>query len=92
MTSPGADTIVRRADVLWRRVAGGILIRRRGIDETVMLSGTGVELWGEIGSPVAVGQLARRLADTHDAEVATVAADLATVLDDLVERGVVLCG
>lgn len=89
MSSPGSDTMVRRADVLWRRIADGVMIRRRGDDEAVLLTGSGVALWSALVAPVSTGDLARRLAATHDTTPDVVAADIEPVLDDLVARGVV---
>jgi hypothetical protein len=89
MTPPGGNPMVRRADVLWRRVADGVMIRRRGDDETVVLTGSGVALWSALVAPVSVSDLARQLAAAHGTTPDVVAADIAPVLDDLVERGVV---
>ena len=89
MTPPGRDPTVRRADVVWRRVADGVMIRRRGDDETVVLTGSGVALWTALEAPIAVEELTRRLAATHGTTPEVVAADIGPVLDDLVDRGVV---
>ncbi len=89
MTPPGSDTMVRRADVLWRRVADGVMIRRRGDDETVVLAGSGIALWSVLVAPISMGDLTRQLAATHATTPDVVAADIEPVLDDLVERGVV---
>ena len=82
------DAVLRRGDVLWRHTLDGVLVRRRGVHQTVLLSGTGVALWEALSGPLPAGELAARLATAHDADAATVADDLAPVLTELLASGV----
>lgn len=96
--STAPDDVWRRGDVLWRSTLDGVLVRRpvppdRVADaepEVLRLTGTGVALWHALAAPVAHADLCARLAADHGVDVDTVAADLRTVLDDLVGRGVVV--
>ncbi|MEQ8841211.1 MAG: PqqD family protein [Acidimicrobiales bacterium] len=88
MPSP-EGRILRRAEVLWRSTLDGVLIRPPGADEVTKLAGTGGALWTALEEPSSFDDVCSALAQMHDAEVGTVAADLAPVIDDLVERGVV---
>ncbi|MFQ5558344.1 MAG: PqqD family protein [Acidimicrobiales bacterium] len=84
----GPHTVVGRAEVLWRTVLDGVLVRVRGSDDTVLLAGTGVALWRVLDEPTPVRQVVERLAAEHGASSERVAADLDPVLDDLIARGV----
>ncbi len=86
----GPTTVLRRADVLWRTVLDGVLIRRRGDDETILLTGSGLALWLALGEPADLTDLADRLARDHQVDPATVLSDIEPVVDDLVDRGVLL--
>ena len=92
MSSPAPDDIVRRGDVLWRRTLDGVLIRRRGDPEVVLLAGTGVALWETLDSPRPVADLAARLATAHDADRREVERDLGGIVDELVASGVLALG
>jgi hypothetical protein len=83
---------LRRADVLWRATLDGVVIRRPGEDDAravVKLGGTGRSLWDALDEPSTFDELCDRLAASHGAERAVVAADLAPVIEDLVARSVV---
>jgi hypothetical protein len=80
---------LRRADVLWRATLDGVLIRPLGADELTKLAGTGRALWAALDEPATFDEVCERLAAGHDADAASIAADLRPVIDDLVERGVV---
>ena len=67
-----------------------MLIRRRGDDETILLTGSGLALWLALGEPADLADLADRLARDHQADPATVLSDIEPVVDDLVDRGVLL--
>ena len=81
---------LHRADVLWRATASGILIRRRGDDETVELAGSGVALWHTLAEPSSRADLVEALARGHRVDAATVASDVGPVVDELVARGVLV--
>lgn len=85
----GATTL-RRADVLWRGVMGGVLIRRRGHDESILLTGSGVALWLALDEPTDLTRLVRGLARDHGATEDTVMADVGPAVAHLVELGVVV--
>ena len=89
MTAP-PDSPVRRADVLWRRVLDGVLVRRRGDDDTVLISGGGVALWDQLGEPIAPAELIGRLARDHDTSRDVVAADVERLLVELRDLGLVI--
>ncbi len=86
----GPTTVLRRADVLWRTVLDGVLIRRRGDDETILLTGSGLALWLALSEPACLADLADRLARDHQVDPATVLSDIEPAVDDLVNRGVLL--
>ncbi len=90
MTPLPLDHTVRRADVLWRRSGGSIMVRIPGHDEVVVLADTGVALWQRLSDPVRVHQLCDELAAAHDADLETVRGDVAVALDDLIDRDLVV--
>ena len=79
---------LRRADVLWRATMDAVLIRPPGATELTKLAGTGRSLWAVLEEPTSFDDVCTRLATEYDAAVDEVAADVAPVVDDLVERGV----
>ena len=84
-----SETVVFRADVLWRRTADTVVIRRRGNDELVVLAGTGADLWDSLAEPSSVGDVAAALAEEFGAELPVVRNDVERAVADLIERGVV---
>jgi hypothetical protein len=88
----GAGSTLRRADVLWRRVVDGVLILPRGAEQPVLLTGSGVALWDELTEPAPFDELVARLALAHRVERELAAADLDPVIEDLVDRGVLIDG
>ena len=87
---PAADTIVRRADVLWRHAADSVLVRRPGGDEVLKLTGSGVALWDALEGPVTFAELCGDLAADHGADAELVRTDIIPVIEDLHERGAVI--
>lgn len=83
---------VRGADVLWRRVAGVILVRTVDNPEVVELSGTGLLLWLALHEPVTARELAADLAAAVGGAVDVVAADVQAALVELARRGFVTPG
>ena len=79
---------LRRADVLWRATMDAVLIRPPGASELTKLAGTGRSLWAVLEEPASFDDVVARLATAYAAEIDEVAADVAPVIDDLVERGV----
>lgn len=84
-----ASTVLRRGDVLWRHTADAVLVRRPDGDEVLKLTGSGIALWDALEGPVTFTQLCDDLALDHRADVETIRADIAPVIDDLHDRGVV---
>ena len=80
----------RAPEVLWRQLAGVILIRTVADPGIVELSGTGVLLWLALVEPVTAGELATELADVVGAPADAVVRDVGTALADLVQRGLVI--
>lgn len=72
---------------MWRRTLDGLLIRRPGADEVLMLTGSGVALWDALDAPMSFAELCSHLAAGHDADAATIASDLEPVVSDLLHRG-----
>ena len=83
------DQVLRRGAVLWRATLDGVLIRRPGADDVVRLGGTGASLWQALREPRRSDRVVAELAEIHGVDEATVAADLAPVVAELLERGVV---
>lgn len=92
---PGGPTSARRfvrADgVVWRRSGEAViaLAADAGDSEVVELSGTGVALWDVLAEPVDLDGAAAALADAYRVPASVIAADIAPVLDELVDWGVV---
>ena len=80
---------VRAPEVLWRQLAGVILIRTVADPEIVELFGTGVLLWVALVQPVTAAELATELAAVVGAPVDVVVRDIRTALADLMHRGLV---
>ncbi|MFW6041800.1 MAG: PqqD family protein [Guyparkeria sp.] len=80
----------RASRIVWRNTSGGIMVLPITESKVVTLSGTGEDVWGLLGEPHTVPALAQRLAERYGAPPATVMADLASVLDDLAQRGVLV--
>ena len=89
MVSLAPDTVLHRGPVLWRRSGDQVIVRRRGHDRLIVLSGTGFALWEAIAEPIAFESLAAALARAHDAPFDTVAADLQVALESLIADGIV---
>ena len=50
----------------------GVLIRRRGDDEPVLLTGSGVALWKALDEPASLSDVIARLARDHRIDPTTV--------------------
>ena len=79
----------RRPDVLWRRSLDAVVFLPNGVTEPQTLAGTGPEVWDLLAEPRTLDALASVLATAHAAEPATVRADVAPILEQLVELGAV---
>lgn len=85
------DTVVRRADVVWRRTLDAVLVRVPGGGDVVELAGTGVALWDGLVAARRFDDLCVLLAHGHGAPVDEVTADLSAAVADLAARGVLAC-
>ena len=86
---PEATRVLGRADVLWRRVTDGVLIRVRG-REPIQLTGSGGRLWDALVDPHSLEDLIAVLATEHNVAADSVRVDIEPVIADLIERGVIL--
>jgi hypothetical protein len=77
----------RRAAVLWRRTLNAVVLLPVEGGEVLTLVGTGTEIWELLAEPRTLESLVAVLADAHAADPAVVSADVAPVLDRLVEVG-----
>jgi hypothetical protein len=75
--------------VLWRRSLDAVVLLPPGLDEPVTLAGSGPALWELLVEPGTVGQLATVLAREHDADPATIEADIVPVIERLAAIGAV---
>jgi Coenzyme PQQ synthesis protein D (PqqD) len=79
----------RRADdVVWRQARNGVLVRPLSGAAVITLAGTGDGLWQQLAKPMTIDELAAGLAELYGARPDQVLQELAQVLDDLVDRGV----
>ena len=90
MAALALETPLRRGPVLWRRSGDQVMIRRRGIDQLVVLAGTGVALWDGLATPTTLGALVEDLAAAHGAPPETVDRDVRAALASLIADDVVV--
>jgi hypothetical protein len=83
------EHFVRAPGVLWRHVAGTVLLRTLTDPGIVELSGSSVLIWLALGNPVSAGELASDLSAVVGARLDVVAAEMRPVLHDLLQRGFV---
>ncbi|NIR37519.1 MAG: PqqD family protein [Actinobacteria bacterium] len=83
-----ADTVVGRADVVWRRTFDRVLVRVPGEGVVVELAGTAVALWDRVEQPCRFDDLCAELAGRHGADLGTVTADVAAAVGELTAGGV----
>lgn len=100
MTAPTVPTEprwVRAPDALWRSVARGVLLLDGADDPAtgagpVLLTDPGAALWDALARPRTRPELAAGLAARFGADVGVVDADVAGVLDLLIDRRLVVPG
>lgn len=80
----------RHEEVLWRRNPGEVVLLALGSDEVVRLPGTGGAVWDELSRPLALDELANRLAQAYSAVPEQVATEVQALLDELVRRSAVV--
>jgi hypothetical protein len=76
----------RRAEVLERSLAAGVLLLRADGADVTLLAGTGGELWRLLAEPRTADELTDALARRYAGDVRTIRADIGAALADL-ERG-----
>ena len=79
----------RCEEVLWRRVAGGVLLLPPGDAEPFVVTGPGAAVWDLLAEPCDVPSLTRALASDYGVGVEQVEQDVAPLLDALASRTVV---
>jgi hypothetical protein len=80
---------VRSSNVLWRRTFDRVVLLVPGSEQSVTLSGTGVDLWDHLAEPRSLDAMSAELADLYGTASAAVERDVRATLDALVERGIV---
>lgn len=75
--------LTRAPEALWRTTMRGVLVLVPDQDEPVLCTSPGDVVWELLAEPTRPSELARLLADHYDADEATIAGDLAPVLDEL---------
>lgn len=89
--SVGGDTLWARSNrVLWRRTTRGVALLPPGADLPLTLTGSAALLWDLVSTSISLADTVAALAEQHGVDPATVAADVAPVLDELVRRGVLV--
>ena len=83
-----AEHWCRGPGVLWRRSLDAVLVLGPGADGPLTLAGTGTELWDRLAVPTTREDLVGALAARHEADRTVVEADLAPVLAELANLGV----
>ncbi len=80
----------RAERAVWRRASGGVLVLPSSGREVVALTGTGEDAWDLLSEAHTAAGLAQRLAERYDAPCETIMTELAPILDDLTDRGVLV--
>ena len=80
----------RARGVVWRRTFDRVLLRRPAGGDVVVVGASGPALWDVLAQPRSLTEAAALLAADHGVDTATVEADIAPVLDRLVELSVVV--
>lgn len=84
-----ADQVLGRAPrALWRSGSFGVVVLAPGAPVPIALEGSGAALWDALDLPKSRRELVTELADRYASSPATIAADIAPVIDELVELGV----
>jgi Coenzyme PQQ synthesis protein D (PqqD) len=86
MTEPA---FVRSPDVLFRSVAGELLVTAPGREAVDRLSPSAVAVWSLLREPRTLSAIVEQLMETFHAPRAKIAGDVEVLLGDLVQRGLV---
>lgn len=79
----------RASHAVWRYSHDSVLVLAAPDQDVVALTGTAEDLWQLLWEPLTVAEAGHSLAAAYAGPAAEIAKDIAPVLDDLVERGVV---
>jgi len=81
----------RRANrAIWRHIHGSVLVRPTADGSVIALTGTGEDLWHLLNDPLTIQELAHCLGDRYAQPVDDIMHDIAPILDELVNRGVLV--
>lgn len=84
----------RKANIVTREIAGETLlvpVLQTGVNlqKVYLLNETGADLWGRLDEPRSLDELVQALLDEYEAPEADLRADVADILNDLVESALV---
>ena len=85
MTTP--SRFRRNGRVLWRRTGDGAILAHVEGDDFERLSPTGAAVWELLAEPTTVEAVSAELAEVFQGTEGTIDGDVATIIDQLVERG-----
>jgi hypothetical protein len=86
---PGTTPRYRRSPAtLWRSYAGEVLLARREGDIRV-LSATGADVWGLLGEPRSLAEVAEALADDYRAPAGAILEGVTSLVGELRDEGLV---
>ena len=81
---------VRRGDVGWRVTLDGLVLLPPRRSDPVTVAGSAPAVWDLLAEPRSTPELARSLAARFGADPATIEADLAPLLVQLLDLGVII--
>jgi hypothetical protein len=84
-----AAVYIRAERTLWRQARESVFVLAVPGREIIALDGSGSVLWQLLTKPLTVHEIAARLAELYDVSGEVVTRDIALVLDELAERGIV---
>jgi hypothetical protein len=83
------DRWCKRANVLERRLADGLLLLPLVGDDVTLVAATGGRLWDLLTEPQSTGELTEELARSYEGDANNIRSDIEVVLTDLERDGVV---
>lgn len=78
----------RVEETVWRHAHRTVLVLPVWHRDVLALDGAGAELWQLLAEPLTVDEAAHRLAEVYNARSDVIARDIAPLLDELADRGV----
>ncbi len=79
----------RRAECTWRRTLDGVLVLAAKADAPVHIGGSGALAWDLLSEPMTMTELIAGLTDAYDLRPEVLVGDIARLVDQLVQLGVV---